>query len=113
MEGSPATLNLRTEKRAVRIFGPTLYSAGLLIQTGGLPDRRSGGAGTHHRSLRAKWRISPGIPLQLRPDEYDVKSPFSMASSDEGAAYGTAGAAELQTGSLLRVTGLQFHLYNE
>lgn len=44
MEGSPATLYLRNEIRAGRIFGPTLYSAGPLIQapnTGELPGRRT------------------------------------------------------------------------
>ncbi|HZT03756.1 MAG TPA: amidohydrolase family protein [Steroidobacteraceae bacterium] len=44
MEGSPATVHLRDEIRARRVFGPTLYSAGPLIQapnTGELPGRRT------------------------------------------------------------------------
>jgi len=44
MEGSPATLHLRQEIRAGRVTGPTLYSAGPLIQapnTGAPPGRRT------------------------------------------------------------------------
>jgi len=44
MEGSPATLRLRDEIRAGRVRGPTLYSAGPLIQapdTGAPPGRRT------------------------------------------------------------------------
>lgn len=66
--------------------------------------------GLSHHLWVAGFRLGP---FQLRPDGYDVKSPFDMVSSDESAAYGTSGPAELQTGSLLRVTGLQLHLYNE
>jgi len=44
MEGSPATLRLREAVKAGRVTGPTLYSAGLLIQgpnTGALPLRKT------------------------------------------------------------------------